>query len=944
MATISYDEIELKLTSSATLNGIDKAIKALESLKDASKDGMSGLGEAANNINSFVASLRSVNKDIVDQYKSLADSISKIAKSGNSAKKVMEKMGASIKDVGGQASQPIVQQESIDNAEHMSTSLIPVVTALKNVSEASQTATDDMKKLRSAFESAYKLGSDSQKGLPGAEKDGSFIETTYREIGEVEAAYDKAVEHLGSVKAITDHIELFTPEDENRLHEINKALGYMHDHLERDRGIAKRHGDTDFMAQIDDYAKRLDVVTKMFSSMNEIDLKAGLDDTYQSIMKLAQEYGNISQSHGTAFRSDVEATESFTMSLKDLNTALEEIRANGGINDALKANNAQSFIDLAEQVEEQGREAAEAMDKVAGSTRIAKTEEELFQEEVQAVMAEIEKVNGVSNSYLRNVLHFNPEAIYEARYQLTAMKEAARQSADGVKEIGKEAKKAQSPIEKIASRLKNILMYRVLRNIISGMGNAIKEGFTNLEQWDRKQGNTGFAEAMDRARESLLVLKNSLAVVGAPFLEGLISVLQQVASWAMTAANAISRFFAILGGKSTYRAVVWADSIADSEKKAGGAAKKATDEFKKQLMAFDEINNISAQNDSGSGGGGGGGASAKYTEMFEERDVGQVSDIEGKLAGVVKWLKQIGKFLSKGFAPLAKIKDTVQEVWNKVKETASLVASAFKKPIETIVFGFRNVISAVSSLFESIISAAGSVVKSVLTILDAVIKVGDEFGVWQTLANWIKGAFDVLAGAIQVVAYWIKTAGYYLEYVATLAGEAWKLIMGKGSIEEFKRNMEEAKNTLEGKVLKATNDLAHALNNTFNRKYYLKTVWDEIINRTVHVNEIYTAIGSKGMRTVEKYAEGGIVPQGQLFIAREAGAELVGNVGGHTAVMNNQDIVNAVSAGVASAVASVMGNGSNVTVTLEGDAKGIFKVVQKEGRAYSARTGQPALA
>jgi len=531
------------------------------------------------------------------------------------------------------------------------------------------------------------------------------------------------------------------------------------------------------------------------------------------------------------------------------------------------------------------------------------------------------------------------------RNMLGKINSGMQETVDKAKELKDQIKQTQTPLDKLVARFKSLLIYRTLRAIISGIVNAIKDGVKNLEDWDRSTGMTGFANSMDRARESLLVLKNSLAVIVAPGLQALIGVLQQIATWAMTAANAISRFFAILGGKSTYRAVVWADSIADSEKKAGGAAKKATDEFKKQLMAFDEINNISAQNDSGSGGGGGGGASTKYTEMFEERDVGQVSDIEGKLAGVVKWLKQIGEFLSKGFAPLAKIKDTVQEVWNKVKETASLVASAFKKPIETIVFGFRNVISAVSSLYESIISAAGSVVKSVLTILDAVIKVGDEFGVWQTLANWIKGAFDVLAGAIQVVAYWIKTAGYYLEYVATLAGEAWKLIMGKGSIEEFKRNMEEAKNTLEGKVLKATNDLANALNNTFNRKYYLKTVWDEIINRTVHVNEIYTAIGSKGMRTVEKYAGGGMmINSGQLFIARESGPEMVGTIGGQSAVVNNQQIVDAVSQGVASAVASVMGNGSNVTVTLEGDAKGIFKVVQKEGRAYSARTGQPALA
>ena len=501
-----------------------------------------------------------------------------------------------------------------------------------------------------------------------------------------------------------------------------------------------------------------------------------------------------------------------------------------------------------------------------------------------------------------------------------------------------------SSLDGIVSRFGRLVTYRIMRSIITGFVSGMKEGLKNLEDWDRATGMTGFADSLDRARESLLVLKNSLAVIVAPGLEALIGVLQKVATWAMTAANAISRFFAILGGKSTYNAVVWADTLADSEKKAGGAAKKANEEFKKQLMAFDEINNITAQNTSGSGSGGGGGSSAKYSDMFEERDVGNVSDIESKLAGVVKWLKQIGEFLAKGLTPLLKIKDTIEAVWSKVKETAGVLASAFKSPLETIAFGFRNILSSLSSLFESIISFAGSTVIAILKILDAVVKVGDKFGWWKSIADDIKWKLDVLSAAIQTVAYWIKTAGYYLEYVGTLIGNAWQLATGKQSIGEFKKNMAEAKAELDGKVLKATQDLAGALNNTFNRKYYLKTVWDEIINRTVHVNEVYTAIGSKGYRTVEKYAEGGIVPQGQLFIAREAGAELVGSVGSHTAVMNNQDIVSAVSQGVASAVASVMGGGSNVTVTLEGDAKGLFKVVQKEGRAYSARTGQPALA
>ena len=46
------------------------------------------------------------------------------------------------------------------------------------------------------------------------------------------------------------------------------------------------------------------------------------------------------------------------------------------------------------------------------------------------------------------------------------------------------------------------------------------------------------------------------------------------------------------------------------------------------------------------------------------------------------------------------------------------------------------------------------------------------------------------------------------------------------------------------------------------------------------------------------YAEGGFPDEGQLFIAREAGAEMVGSIGRRTAVANNDQIVEGISAGV----------------------------------------------
>ena len=56
---------------------------------------------------------------------------------------------------------------------------------------------------------------------------------------------------------------------------------------------------------------------------------------------------------------------------------------------------------------------------------------------------------------------------------------------------------------------------------------------------------------------------------------------------------------------------------------------------------------------------------------------------------------------------------------------------------------------------------------------------------------------------------------------------------------------------------------------------------------------------------IQRYASGGLPNGSQLFWAREKGPELVGTLGGHTAVMNNDQIVASVSSGVAKAIAGI---------------------------------------
>jgi len=74
--------------------------------------------------------------------------------------------------------------------------------------------------------------------------------------------------------------------------------------------------------------------------------------------------------------------------------------------------------------------------------------------------------------------------------------------------------------------------------------------------------------------------------------------------------------------------------------------------------------------------------------------------------------------------------------------------------------------------------------------------------------------------------------------------------------------------------------------------------------------------------TPPQYANGGF-PDAGLFIAREAGPEMVGTIGGKTAVANNDQIVAAVSAGVANAVSGVLGSGKGQEIHIYLDSREI---------------------
>lgn len=101
------------------------------------------------------------------------------------------------------------------------------------------------------------------------------------------------------------------------------------------------------------------------------------------------------------------------------------------------------------------------------------------------------------------------------------------------------------------------------------------------------------------------------------------------------------------------------------------------------------------------------------------------------------------------------------------------------------------------------------------------------------------------------------------------------------------------------------------------------------------------------MSEIPHFASGGYPETGQLFLARENGInEMIGRIGSRSAVANNDQIVEAVSSGVAGAVADVMmafmGQSSDgaapvLEFTLKTDSETLYRAVLKGKEKYDRR-------
>ena len=127
---------------------------------------------------------------------------------------------------------------------------------------------------------------------------------------------------------------------------------------------------------------------------------------------------------------------------------------------------------------------------------------------------------------------------------------------------------------------------------------------------------------------------------------------------------------------------------------------------------------------------------------------------------------------------------------------------------------------------------------------------------------------------------------------------------------------------------------------------YRTSLGDILTDFSLNLQEAFRgAMDSMLPGSMKGYATGGFPEEGQMFYANERGPELVGTIGSSTAVVNNTQIVDAVSLGVANAVAGVLGNqrstNNNATyLYLNGKefAKAVYNDMETESQRRNKNT------
>ena len=481
--------------------------------------------------------------------------------------------------------------------------------------------------------------------------------------------------------------------------------------------------------------------------------------------------------------------------------------------------------------------------------------------------------------------------------------------------IGKSTKKAhnssrgyQKGLRGLLETAKRFLVFGTFFTIQRQISQAFQEGTQNLYQYSKAiDGN--FAQSMDRLTTSFLYMKNAIGAAVAPLINAVTPALESLIDTVAEFGNKLAEAFAALTGATTFKKAI------KSHKEYAEAVNKTNN----ALAKFDEINNITT------------------SKSKDELDYGSLFKVEDVTVG--SWLGDIIKNIKKGN-------------WSGV---GSALATKLNEQVQKL--DDTNIGKKIGSKLNQALDFANGFIKTfdfgkfATTLLDEITDFIEEID-WHTIgelfSNLIVGAFDFINAVISwlqdpknietisdaIIDFvqgidWGKIGKEFIKCLTKiLSPMTWinlslglaKISFGLFTDEKDRKKLDDA--------YKKLSKFFNGIGQLFTDLFSFKWKWNEKID--------FSKYG---------FANGGYPASGEMFIARENGIpEMVGSIGGRTAVANNDQIVEAISIGVYNAYMDAMsrsgGNKQPTIVQING--REVFRAVQDESSAYTRRTGQPA--
>lgn len=337
--------------------------------------------------------------------------------------------------------------------------------------------------------------------------------------------------------------------------------------------------------------------------------------------------------------------------------------------------------------------------------------------------------------------------------------------------------------------------------------------------------------------------------------------------------------------------------------------------------------------------------SGAFGDVAEWFDVSIIQPVSGFLSellmNVSTWAggawQKITDFFSPAVTWFSDLWESVSQTFEDVFYNIGVIANGTWETIK-IVWGIAsewvdtNVIQPVAGFFselwtnisewavsawESITNAWGEFTQWVET--DIIVPVGEFFSnLWSDIRVWASDAWIGIKNTFYEVGNWFDTN--VIQPLSSLFSSLWDGITKWASdtwakicngfltaynyinthfLTPLRTAVATVFDGLVGAVKAALNGVISALNSALRWIFGgINSILSDLKNFSIAGYSPFAGLRTISVPQIPMLADGGFVDQGQLFIAREAGAEMVGSIGRRTAVANNDQIVDGITYGV----------------------------------------------